>query len=158
MSIYDIDIKDIGSNTVSMSKYKHRVLLIVNVASKCGFANQYEGLEKLHEAYHERGLSVLGFPCNQFLSQEPGNDKEIKELCSLTYGVKFDMFSKINVNGENAHPLYKYLKKEASGFLGIDAIKWNFTKFLVDKTGKVIQRYAPNTKPEEIEGDIQKLL
>lgn len=158
VDLYDLHVKDIDGNTILMSKYKDRVLLIVNVASKCGFTSQYEGLEKLHDTYHKQGLSVLGFPCNQFLSQEPGTEEEIKEFCSLTYGVEFDMFSKIDVNGKNTHSLYKYLKENSSGFLGTSAIKWNFTKFLVDKNGKVIQRYAPSTKPKEIEEDIKKLL
>jgi glutathione peroxidase len=158
MSIYDIEVKNIDGKVYKMEKYKGDVLLIVNVASKCGFTNQYAGLESLHEKYHDRGLSVLGFPCNQFLSQEPGTEEQIKEFCSLTFGVKFDMFSKINVNGENTHPLYKYLKANSSGILGTDLIKWNFTKFLVDKDGKVLKRYAPSTKPEDIESDILKLI
>jgi glutathione peroxidase len=158
MTIYDIDVKNIDGQTISMSHYKDKVLLVVNVASKCGFTGQYEGLEKLHEKYSASGLSVLGFPCNQFLSQEPGTEEEIKEFCSLTYGVKFDMFSKIDVNGENTHPLYRFLKDNSSGFLGTDVIKWNFTKFLVDKNGKVVKRYAPSTTPSEIENDIKELL
>ena len=158
MNIYDIEVKDINGQAITMSKYKDKVILIVNVASKCGFTNQYEGLELLHQKYSNQGLAVLGFPCNQFLSQEPGTEEEIKEFCSLTFGVKFDMFSKIDVNGENTHPLYKYLKENSKGILGTDAIKWNFTKFLVDKNGKVIKRYAPSTKPSEIEEDIVSLL
>ncbi len=158
MSIYNIEVKTIDGETIKLEKYKNKVMLIVNVASKCGFTNQYEGLEKLHETYGTKGLAVLGFPCNQFLSQEPGDEKEIKEFCSLTYGVKFDMFSKIDVNGDNTHPLYKLLKEDSSGFLGTDIIKWNFTKFLVDKKGKVIKRYAPSTEPKEIESDIKELL
>lgn len=158
MSIYDIEVKDIDGKVLSMSKYKGDVLLVVNVASKCGFTYQYEGLEKLHEMYHEKGLSVLGFPCNQFLAQEPGTEEEIKEFCSLTFGVKFDMFSKIDVNGDNTHPLYTYLKENSSGMLGTDLIKWNFTKFLISRDGKVIKRYAPSTKPSEIEQDILELL
>jgi glutathione peroxidase len=158
MSIYDIEVKNIDGQTLSMSKYKGNVMLIVNVASKCGFTGQYEGLEKLHEKYSSKGLSVLGFPCNQFLSQEPGTEEEIKSFCSLTFGVKFDMFSKIDVNGDNTHALYKYLKKHSSGFLGTDVIKWNFTKFLVDGNGNVIKRYSPSTTPAQIEQDILKLL
>ncbi len=158
MNIYDIEVKDIDGNHLTMSKYKEKVLLIVNVASKCGFTGQYEGLEKLHEKYNGEGLSVLGFPCNQFLSQEPGTEEQIKSFCSLTYGVKFDMFSKIDVNGGNTHELYRYLKSNSSGILGTDIIKWNFTKFLVDRNGKVIKRYSPSTEPEEIEKDILKLL
>ncbi len=158
MKLYDIKVKDIDGNEFTMAKYKDRVMLIVNVASKCGFTSQYEGLEKLHEQYNQKGLSILGFPCNQFLSQEPGTEKEIKTFCSLTYGVKFDMFSKIDVNGKNTHELYKYLKSNSGGFLGTDIIKWNFTKFLVDKNGKVVKRYSPNTKPSDIKSDIEKLL
>jgi glutathione peroxidase len=158
MSIYNIEVKNIDGQVHSLAKYKNKVMLIVNVASKCGFTNQYEGLETLYEKYHQKGLSILGFPCNQFLSQEPGTEEEIKKFCSLTYGVKFDMFSKIDVNGDNTHPLYIYLKEHSSGFLGTDIIKWNFTKFLVDKNGDVIKRYAPSTKPKEIEQDILKLL
>ena len=158
MSIYDIEVKDINGKVVSMSKYKNKVMLIVNVASKCGFTNQYEGLEELHKKYSNKGLAVLGFPCNQFLSQEPGTEEQIKEFCSLTYGVEFDMFSKIDVNGENTHPLYKFLKESSKGILGSESIKWNFTKFLVDKNGNVVKRYAPSTTPKEIEADIINLL
>ncbi len=158
MSIYDIKVKDINGAEFTLEKYKNKVMLIVNVASKCGFTGQYEGLEKLHENYADKGLAILGFPCNQFLAQEPGTENEIKEFCSLTYGVKFDMFSKIDVNGENTHELYKYLKNNSQGFMGTDIIKWNFTKFLVDKNGKVIKRYAPSTTPQQIEQDIVELL
>jgi len=158
MNIYDITVKTIDGEEIKLEKYKNKVMLIVNVASKCGFTYQYEGLEKLHEDYSQKGLSVLGFPCNQFLSQEPGTEKEIKEFCSLTYGVKFDMYSKIDVNGDNTHPLYKFLKDNSSGLLGTDIIKWNFTKFLVNRDGKVIKRYSPSTKPKEIESDIKELL
>jgi glutathione peroxidase len=158
MSIYDIEVKTIDGKIVKLDKYKNKVMLIVNVASKCGFTYQYEGLEKLHEQYSSQGLSVLGFPCNQFLSQEPGTEEEIQEFCSLTYGVKFDMFSKIDVNGDDTHPLYKLLKGNSSGLMGTDIIKWNFTKFLVDRNGKVIKRYSPSTKPKEIESDIKELL
>ena len=158
VNIYDIKAKSIEGKEITFSKYKNKVMLIVNVASKCGFTGQYEGLEYLHEKYSQKGLSVLGFPCNQFLTQEPGTEKDIQEFCSLTYGVKFDMFSKVDVNGDNTHQLYKYLKENSSGFLGTDIIKWNFTKFLVDKTGKVVQRYSPSTTPKDIENDIVKLL
>jgi glutathione peroxidase len=157
MSIYDIEAKDIDGNVVKLDKYKGKVMLIVNVASKCGFTGQYKGLQELYDKYESKGLRILGFPCNQFLSQEPGTEEEIKSFCTLNYGVKFDMFSKIDVNGENTHPLYVYLKKNSGGFL-TDTIKWNFTKFLVDKDGKVIHRYAPSTTPTEIEEDIEKLL
>lgn len=158
MSIYDIEVKDINGKVFTMKKYENRVMLIVNVASKCGFTNQYEGLEELHKKYFDKGLSVLGFPCNQFLSQEPGTEEEIKEFCSLNYDVKFDMFSKIDVNGNNTHPLYEYLKDKEPGFLGSKIIKWNFTKFLVNQKGEVVKRYAPSTEPSEIEKDILELL
>ncbi len=158
MELYNIKVKDIDGNEFTLQKYQNRVLLVVNVASKCGFTSQYEGLEKLHKEYNKKGLSILGFPCNQFLSQEPGSEEEIKNFCSLNYGVTFDMFSKIDVNGDNTHELYKYLKKNSSGFLGINSIKWNFTKFLINKDGKVIKRYSPSTKPSEIKKDIEKLL
>lgn len=158
MSLYDIEVKNIDGNIIKLEKYKNRVILVVNVASKCGFTNQYEGLEKLHEMYSNEGLSILGFPCNQFLSQEPGTEDEIKEFCTLNYGVKFDLFSKIDVNGSETHPLYKYLKDHSSGILGTDIIKWNFTKFLIDKNGKVVNRYSPSTTPQEIESDIKGLL
>ena len=157
MSIYDIEVKDIDGKMLTLDKYKDRVMLIVNVASKCGYTGQYTGLQELHEKYASKGLSVLGFPCNQFLSQEPGTDEEIKNFCMTSFGVEFDMFSKIDVNGANTHPLYSFLKEQAGGF-AIDAIKWNFTKFLVDKNGNVIKRYAPSVKPSEIEEDIKKLL
>jgi len=157
MSIYDFKVQDIDSNMVSMSKYKGKVLLIVNVASECGFTPQYEGLEKLYEKYKDDGFMVLGFPCNQFREQEPKSNKEIKFFCQGTYHVSFDMFGKIDVNGKSAHPLYKYLKEQQGGFLS-DDIKWNFTKFLVDREGKVVDRYAPITKPESIEDDIIVLL
>lgn len=157
MSIYEIEVKDIDGKTIRLDKYKDRVILIVNVASKCGYTGQYAGLQELHEKYADKGLSVLGFPCNQFLSQEPGTEEEIKNFCMSSFGVTFDMFSKIDVNGDNTHPLYAYLKEEAGGFV-VDAIKWNFTKFLVDKDGKVIKRYAPSVKPSEIEEDIKGLL
>ncbi|BFU78864.1 glutathione peroxidase [Arcobacter sp. 15-2] len=157
MSIYDLMVKDIDGNEISMSKYKGKTLLIVNVASKCGFTNQYEGLEELYETYKDKDFMVLGFPSNEFSKQEPGNEEEIKSFCSLTYDVKFDMFSKIEVNGDNQSALYKLLKEEQSGLLG-NKIKWNFTKFLVDKNGKVIDRYAPITKPLSIKKDIEKIL
>ena len=157
MSIYDIEVKDIDSKTITLSKYENRVMLIVNVASKCGYTDQYEGLQKLHAEYADKGLSILGFPCNQFLSQEPGTEEDIKNFCMSNFGVEFDMFSKINVNGDDTHPLYVYLKDNSDGFL-TDAIKWNFTKFLVDKNGKVIKRYAPSTPPKDIEKDIKALL
>lgn len=158
MNIYDFDVKSIDGESLSMSRYKGKVLLIVNVASKCGFTPQYEGLEKLYKEHKDKGFMVLGFPSNQFMSQEPGTEKEIKFFCQKTYDVDFDMFAKIDVNGENAHPLYKFLKKEQGGFLWMDGIKWNFTKFLVDREGRVIKRYGSSTKPQEIEEDILSLL
>lgn len=158
MNIYDFKVKTIDGQEITLEKYKDKVMLIVNVASKCGFTPQYEGLEALHVKYGEKGLAVLGFPCNQFLGQEPKDEEEIKNFCTLSFGVKFDMFSKIDVNGENTHPLYEYLKGKAGGVLGTEAIKWNFTKFLVDKNGKVVKRYAPSTTPQEIDEDIKKLL
>lgn len=158
ISIYDIEVKTIDNAKIKLDKYKGRVMLIVNVASKCGFTPQYVGLEELHKKYNEKGLSLLGFPCNQFLSQEPGSNKEIASFCRLTYGVEFDMFDKIDVNGENTHPLYKHLKEQAPGFLGSESIKWNFTKFLVDKNGKVYKRYSSSTEPKDIEEDIVTLL
>ena len=158
MSIYDFSVKSIDEKSVSLSKYKDQVLLIVNVASQCGFTPQYKGLESLYEKYKGDGFMVLGFPSNQFLSQEPASNKEIKFFCQGTYDVKFDMFAKIDVNGDDADPLYKFLKEQQGGFLWIDAIKWNFTKFLVDREGKVVERYSPSTKPAEIEADIERLL
>lgn len=154
MSIYDFDVQTISGESISMRTFQNKVLLIVNVASKCGFTSQYEGLERLYEKYKEQGLVVLGFPCNQFMNQEPLNEDEIKSFCSLTYGVTFPMFAKIDVNGEKAHPLFQYLKEAQKGLLGIEAIKWNFTKFLVDKNGVVVNRFAPATKPEALEVDI----
>jgi glutathione peroxidase len=154
MSIYDFEVKTISGEIISMSSFKNKVLLIVNVASKCGFTSQYEGLERLYEKYKEQGLVILGFPCNQFMNQEPSSEEEIQSFCSLNYGVTFPMFAKIDVNGENAHPLYTYLKEAQKGLLGSEAIKWNFTKFLVDKNGVVVNRFAPSTKPESLEVDI----
>ena len=158
MSIYDLTIKDIDGKEISMSKYKGKTLLIVNVASKCGFTSQYKGLEELYEKYKNQDFMVLGFPSNEFSNQEPGNEEEIKKFCSLTYNVQFDMFSKIEVNGENASPLFEYLKQQQSGLFGSEKIKWNFTKFLVDKNGDVINRYAPITKPIALEQDIAESL
>ncbi|MBP1682229.1 MAG: Glutathione peroxidase BsaA [Proteobacteria bacterium] len=154
MNIYDFEVKTISGEVISMDTFKNKVLLIVNVASKCGFTEQYAGLESLYKKYKDKGLVILGFPCNQFMNQEPLNEDEIKSFCSLTYGVTFPMFAKIDVNGEHTHPLYQYLKESQKGLLGSEAIKWNFTKFLVDKNGNVINRYAPATKPEALEVDI----
>jgi glutathione peroxidase len=157
-SLYDCKAIDIKGNDVSLRDYAGKVLLIVNTASKCGFTPQYAGLEKLHEKYRDKGLAVLGFPCNQFGAQEPGNETEIQQFCQLKYDVKFPMFAKVDVNGANTHPLYRVLKKAAKGVLGTEGIKWNFTKFLVDRNGKVVDRYAPTTKPEDIAEVIEGLL
>ena len=156
-SIYDFTAKTLGGNDVSLADYKGQVLLVVNTASKCGFTPQYEGLEKLYENLHPKGLTVLGFPCNQFGAQEPGSADEIGQFCQVNYGVSFPMFAKIDVNGPDAHPLYNYLKHEKSGLFG-NRIKWNFTKFLVDRAGKVIARYAPTTKPKDLQQPIERLL
>jgi glutathione peroxidase len=158
MNIYDFSVRSIDGIDLPLSKYRGSVLLIVNVASKCGFTPQYAGLEALHKQYHERGFEVLGFPCDQFGHQEPGNEAEIKEFCSLTYGVSFPMFAKIKVNGADAEPLYAYLKEARPGVLGLEAIKWNFTKFLIGKDGVPIKRYAPADKPESIERDVEAAL
>ena len=158
MSIYDFHVTTIDGKEISMSEYKDKVLLIVNVASECGFTPQYEGLEKLYETYKEQGFMVLGFPSNQFGEQESGTDEKIKFFCQGTYDVHFDMFSKIDVNGENTDPLYKFLKRKQGGFLWMDSIKWNFTKFLVDREGNIVDRYASSTKPKSIESDIKRLL
>lgn len=156
--IYDFKVKTIEGKETTLEQYKGKVLLIVNVASKCGFTPQYDGLEALYKKYKEKGLVVLGFPCNQFGSQEPGTETEIQNFCRVNFGVTFPMFSKINVNGDQTDPLYVYLKSEKPGIMGSEAIKWNFTKFLVDKEGKVIRRFGSSTTPESIEGDIEKLL
>lgn len=155
---YDFSARDIDGNEQPLSKFKGEALLVVNVASKCGFTKQYTGLEALQKQFHGKGFEVLGFPCDQFGHQEPGDEAEIKNFCSLTYDVSFPMFSKVNVNGGEAHPLYEWLKKEKSGLLGIGLIKWNFTKFLIDREGNVIKRYAPTDEPEAIGKDIAKLL
>ncbi len=145
-------------STASLEHWRGQALLIVNTASKCGFTPQYEGLEALHRRFAERGFAVLGFPCNQFGAQEPGDAAEIANFCSLTYDVTFPVFAKIDVNGANADPLFERLKAEAPGLLGTRAVKWNFTKFLIDRTGRVVHRYAPTTKPEDIAADIEALL
>jgi len=157
MSIYDFSAKLNNGSDQSLAGYEGKVLLIVNTASQCGFTPQYKGLQELYAKYHGRGLEILGFPCDQFGHQEPGNDDEIKSFCEVNYGVNFPLFSKIEVNGDNAHPLYKFLKDEKGGLLG-DAIKWNFTKFLVDKQGTVGERFAPTTTPEKIAADIEREL
>ncbi|MEO5493320.1 MAG: glutathione peroxidase [Sphingomonas sp.] len=157
-AITDFHVKAANGSDADLSEFAGKVLLVVNVASKCGFTPQYEGLEALHRKYADRGFEVLGFPCNQFGAQEPGNAEEIATFCSLTYDVTFPVFAKVDVNGSSADPLYAELKKQAPGFLGTEGIKWNFTKFLVGKDGKVVERYGPTTKPEDISADIEKLL
>lgn len=157
-SIYDFVVKDIDGKEVKLSDYQGKVLLIVNVASYCGYTKQYSGLEKIYKKYKEKGFEILAFPCNQFGNQEPGTNEEIKQFCSSKYDVTFPLFDKIEVNGDGAHPLYIYLKNEKPGVLGTKDIKWNFTKFLVDKNGNVIERYGSNKTPEEIATEIEKLL
>ncbi len=157
-TVYDFSAKTIDGDEQSLDAYKGKTLLIVNVASKCGFTPQYTGLEALYKKYRDQGLIVLGFPCDQFGHQEPGDEAEIKNFCSLTYDVDFPMFAKIDVNGEKTHPLYKFLKSEGKGVLGTESVKWNFTKFLIDKNGHVVKRYAPTDKPEKIEKEIAPLL
>jgi len=157
-TLHDFSATSIDGVERQLADYKGKVVLVVNTASQCGFTPQYGGLEDLYERYAARGLVVLGFPCDQFGHQEPGDEKAIKEFCSLTYDVSFPMFSKVEVNGDNAHPLYQHLKEEAPGLLGSKAIKWNFTKFLVDRAGNVVRRYAPTTPPRKLAGDIEKLL
>jgi len=158
MNIYDFQASALDGKPVDLAQYRGKVLLIVNTASKCGFTPQYQGLETVYRELHGRGLEVLGFPCNQFGSQEPGSEEEIGAFCEKNYGVSFPMFAKVDVNGDNAHPLWQHLKAEAPGVLGTEGIKWNFTKFLIGRDGKVVQRYAPTTKPEEIADDIERLL
>ena len=157
-SIYDFEAKQIDGSTVPLSKYRGRVLLIVNTASACGFTPQFAGLENLHEAYEAKGLVVLGFPCNQFRKQDPGSNEEIAQFCQLNYGVNFPMMAKIDVNGPSADPLYRWLTKEARGILGSAAIKWNFTKFLIGRDGRAIRRYAPTDTPQSLTKDIEKAL
>ncbi|MBU5348547.1 glutathione peroxidase [Paenibacillus sp. LC231] len=158
MSIYEYEVKTIRGESQTLESYKGDVMLIVNTATKCGFAPQFDGLEKLHQTYRDQGLAVLGFPSSQFMNQELEEDSAIEEACKLNHGVTFPLFSKIDVNGTSAHPLYRHLTSEAPGALGIKAIKWNFTKFLVDRSGKVVKRFAPTDTPEKIEEDIKKLL
>jgi glutathione peroxidase len=156
-TVFDFSAKLNSGKVKRLADYRGKVLLIVNTASHCGFTPQYEGLQELYDKYHEQGLEILGFPCDQFGHQEPGSDQEIRGFCKSRYGVTFPLFSKIEVNGANTHPLYEHLKSEATGLLG-DAIKWNFTKFLVDRQGRVLERYAPLTPPERIGGDIARAL
>ncbi|HEY9101283.1 glutathione peroxidase [Chitinimonas sp.] len=157
-TVYDFTANRLDGKAESLADYRGKVLLIVNTASECGFTPQYAGLEKLQQQYADRGLVVLGFPCNQFGSQEPGDAAQIGAFCEKNFGVSFPMFEKIDVNGDGAHPLYRHLKSSAKGLLGTEAIKWNFTKFLVDKRGHVVDRFAPTTKPEELTGQIEALL
>lgn len=156
--LYETEVTTIDGEKKDLSEYQGRVMLIVNTASKCGFTPQYEGLEKLHQRFADKGLSVLGFPCDQFGHQEPGDEDEIKSFCKLNFGVTFPMHAKIEVNGPDSHPLYRHLKKEQPGLLGSEGIKWNFTKFLVDKDGKVVKRFAPTTTPEKLEDEVARLL
>ena len=156
--IYKFECKNAEGEVVSLSDYKNRLLLIVNTASKCGFTPQYEGLNNLHLKFKDKDFSVLGFPCNQFGKQEPGTNKEIQEFCSLNFQIEFPVFAKIDVNGPKADPLYQYLCETKPGLLGSKKIKWNFTKFLVDQKGNVVSRFAPNTKPEDIEKEIEALI
>ena len=158
MSVYDFSAKTLEGKDVSLADYRGQVLLIVNTASKCGLTPQYEGLEALYKSAKDRGLTILGFPCNQFGAQEPGTAEEIGRFCSLTYDVTFPMMAKIDVNGPSAHPLYVYLKKQQKGVLGTEGVKWNFTKFLVDRDGNVVERFAPTTKPEELQAAVEALL
>lgn len=157
-SIYDFEVVDINGKSQSLKQYEGKTLLIVNVASKCGFTPQYTELEQIYKEYKDQGLEILAFPCNQFGAQEPGDAEEIKKFCSLTYDVSFPLFAKVDVNGKGTAPVYSYLKESLPGILGTQAIKWNFTKFLVNKEGQPVERYAPNDKPGEILKDIKKIL
>ncbi|MFD1738429.1 glutathione peroxidase [Bacillus salitolerans] len=158
MSIYQFSATTIQGVEQSLDQYEDRVLLIVNTASKCGFTPQYNELQELYELYKDKGFTVLGFPTNQFMNQEPGTNQDIQEFCQLNYGVSFPMFEKVDVNGNQAHPLFNYLTEHEKGFLGSKTIKWNFTKFLIDKQGEVVGRYAPTTSPLSLKNDIEKLL
>ena len=158
MGAFDFKADDISGAAIDLAKYKGQVLLIVNTASKCGFTPQYKGLEKVYEQFKDKGAVVLGFPCNQFGGQEPEGEAEIGAFCEKNFGVTFPLFAKVEVNGAGAHPLFQHLKKAAPGLLGTEAIKWNFTKFLIKKDGSVYKRYAPSTAPEELVADIEKLL
>jgi glutathione peroxidase len=157
-SIYDFSAKTLDGKEKSLADFRGKVVLVVNTASKCGFTPQYEGLETLYKDLHAKGFEILGFPCNQFGGQEPGNEQDIGQFCTLNYGVTFPMFAKIDVNGANAHPLYKFLKEARKGIAGTAAIKWNFTKFLVDREGNVVERFAPTVKPAELEPEVARLL
>jgi glutathione peroxidase len=157
-NLYDFKAKSISGKEINMIDFEGKALIVVNTASKCGLTPQYEGLEQLYQKYKNDGLLILGFPCNQFGNQEPGNEESISEGCLLNYGVSFPMFSKIDVNGKNAHPIFKYLKKNLPGIFGTEGIKWNFTKFIIDKNGKPVKRFSPWTKPGAMEKDILKIL
>ncbi|WP_318641119.1 glutathione peroxidase [Flavobacterium ardleyense] len=157
MEFYNLEAKKISGETVSMSEYKGKTIVVVNTASKCGFTPQYKGLEELYQKYKDQGLVILGFPCNQFGKQEPGKAQEIQEFCEINYGVTFPIFDKVDVNGSNTHPIFKYLKSNLGGFL-VSSIKWNFTKFVIDKNGKPIKRFGPTTKPEDMESFVGSLL
>ncbi|SFM26636.1 glutathione peroxidase [Ectothiorhodospira mobilis] len=157
-SVHDFEALDIQGRNRPLSEFAGRVLLIVNVASQCGFTRQYAGLQDLYRRFHDRGFEILAFPCNQFGNQEPGDAAQIGEFCSTRFGVSFPLFAKIDVNGDGAHPLFRHLKAAAPGLMGLKGIKWNFTKFLVDRHGRVLRRYAPNTPPEQLAGDIERLL
>lgn len=158
MSIHQFKANLSNGEVISLETYKGQVVVIVNTATKCGLAPQYEGLQKIHDTYGDKGVAVLGFPCNQFMNQEPGTDEEIAQTCALSHSVTFPLFQKVDVNGENAHPLYKYLQTKAPGLLGSKSIKWNFTKFLINQNGEIVKRYSPTTKPEDMIKDIEKLL
>ncbi|PEK99887.1 glutathione peroxidase [Bacillus sp. AFS017336] len=158
MGVYDFQVKDSKGETVALSDYKDQVIIVVNTASACGYTPQYKDLQALYEEYKEQGLVILGFPCNQFMNQEPGSNEEIQSFCELNYGVSFPVFGKIDVNGDKADPLFKYLSSEAPGIMGLKSIKWNFTKFIIDKNGEVIERFAPQTNPQELRPTIEKLL
>ncbi|MEJ8306738.1 glutathione peroxidase [Saccharibacillus sacchari] len=158
MSVYEYEARTSKGNEVKLSDYQGKVVLIVNTASKCGFTPQFQGLQELYDKYHDRGLEILGFPSNQFMEQDPGSNEEILEFCQINYGVQFPMFEKVDVKGDNAHPLFRYLSDEAPGLMGSKAVKWNFTKFLIDKDGKPVKRFAPQTSPDQLEKDIEKLL
>ena len=158
MTVYDFSAKTITGEEKSLKDYKGKALLIVNVASKCGFTPQYKGLQDVYDKYKDQGLEILGFPCNQFGGQEPGTEADITSFCELNYGVNFPMFAKVDVKGDKAHPLYTYMTEQAPGLLGMKAVKWNFTKFLIGKDGKVVGRFAPQTKPVDLEVEIEKVL
>lgn len=157
-TIYEFKAKDITGAEIDLAQYKGSTVLIVNTASKCGFTNQYDGLEAIYEKLKDKNFVVLGFPCNQFGGQEPAEEAEIAQFCEMKFNIKFPMFSKVDVNGDTAHPLFNFLKKQSPGLLGSEKIKWNFTKFLINKEGIPVERYAPTTKPEDIEKDILKIL